>query len=140
MALYSVHIQGDTLQSDAEAAFVRQTFSWKAFFFGPLWLLRHRLWTGLALWAAGYSVLIAASLAVVSASACLFIALALQILLGLEANRLREAKLAAQGYNLVEIISAPARDEAEIAFYRHFDAPDGPLADIASGAGSGPGS
>ncbi len=82
-------------QSVAEAAFVRQAFSWKAFFFGPLWLLRHRLWAGLALWAAAYSILIAASLAVVSAWACLFIALALQMLLGLEANRLREAKLAA---------------------------------------------
>jgi hypothetical protein len=137
MALYSVHIRGDGPRSVAEAAFVRQTFSWKAFFFGPLWLLRHRLWAGLALWAAGYSILIAASPAIVSASACLFIALALQILLGLEANRLREAKLAQHGYRLVEIIAAPARDEAEIAFYRQFETPDEPLADIASGARGG---
>jgi hypothetical protein len=140
MAFYSVHIQGDGPHSVAEAAFVGQAFSWKAFFFGPLWLLRHRLWAGLALWAAAYSILIAASFTVVSAGSCLFIALALQMLLGLEANRLREAKLAAQGYRLVEILAAPARDEAEIAFYRQSEAPDGPLADIASGAGSGPGS
>jgi hypothetical protein len=137
MALYSVHIQGDGPQSVAEAAFVRQAFSWKAFFFGPLWLLRHRLWAGLALWAAGYSILIAASFTVVSAGAGLFIALALQMLLGLEANRLLEAKLATQGYRLVEIISAPARAEAEIAFYRQLEAPNGPLADIASGARGG---
>jgi hypothetical protein len=140
LALYSVHIQGDGPQSAAETAFVRQAFSWKAFIFGPLWLLRHRLWAGLALWAAAYSILIAASLTVVSASACLFIALTLQMLLGLEANRLHEAKLAGQGYRLVEIIAAPAREEAEIAFYRQSEAPDDPLADIASGAGSGPGS
>ncbi len=140
MALYSVHIQGDELNSVAEAAFVRQAFGWKAFFLGPLWLLRHRLWAGLAFWAAAYLILIAASFTVLSAVASLFVALALQILLGLEANRLREAKLAAQGYHLVEIIAAPARDEAEIAFYRHFEAPDGPLADIASGAGSSAGS
>jgi hypothetical protein len=137
MAFYSVHIQGDGPRSVAEAAFVRQAFSWKAFFFGPLWLLLHRLWAGLALWAAGYSILIAASLTVVSAGAGLFIALALQMLLGLEANRLLEAKLATQGYRLVEIICAPARDEAEIAFYRQFEAPNGPLADIASGARGG---
>jgi Protein of unknown function (DUF2628) len=140
MAFYSVHLRGDGPQSVAEAAFVRQAFSWKAFFFGPLWLLRHRLWAGLALWAAGYSILIAASLTVVSASACLFIALALQMLLGLEANRLREAKLARQGYRLVDIIAAPARDEAEIGFYRRSEAPDGPLADIASVARGGAGS
>jgi Protein of unknown function (DUF2628) len=140
MALYSVHIQGDEPQSATEAAFVRQAFCWKAFFFGPLWLARHRLWAGLALWAAAYAILIAASLTVVSAGAGLFIALALQMLLGLEANRLREAKLGTQGYRLVEIIAAPARDEAEIAFYRQFEAPDGPLADIASGARDGAGS
>jgi hypothetical protein len=140
MAVYSVHLRGDEPPSVAEAAFVRQAFSWKAFFFGPLWLLRHRLWAGLALWAAAYSILIAASLTVVSASACFFIALALQMLLGLEANRLREAKLAAQGYRLVEIIAAPARDEAEIAFYRQSETRDDPLADIASSARGGAGS
>ena len=140
MALYSVHIQGDGPQSFAGAAFVLQAFSWTAFFFGPLWLLRHRLWAALALWAAACSILIAASLTVVSAGAGLFMFFALQVLLGLEANRLCEAKLERQGYRLVEIIAAPARDEAEIAFYRHFEALDGPLADIASGAGSGAGS
>ena len=54
MALYSVHILGDSPQSAAGAAFVRQSFNWKAFFFGPLWLLVHRLWAGLALWVAAY--------------------------------------------------------------------------------------
>lgn len=140
MALYSVHIQGDEPQSAAEAAFVRQAFCWNAFFFGPLWLARHRLWAGLALWAAAYAILIAASLTVVSAGASLFIALVLQTLIGLEADQLREAKLTQQGYRLVEIIAAPARDEAEIAFYRQFESPDGPLADIASGARDGTGS
>jgi uncharacterized protein DUF2628 len=140
MALYSVHIQGDEPQSATEAAFVRQAFCWKAFFFGPLWLARHRLWAGLALWAAAYAILIAASLTVVSAGAGLFIALALQMLLGLEASRLREAKLATQGYRLVDIIGAPASDEAEIRFYRRSQAPDGPLAEIASGARGGAGS
>ena len=140
MAFYSVHLRGDGPQSVAEAEFVRQAFSWKAFFFGPLWLLRHRLWAGLALWAAAYSILIAASFTVVSAGSCLFIALALQMLLGLEANRLREAKLATQGYRLIEIIAAPARDEAEIAFYRRSGAPDDSLADIASVARGGAGS
>lgn len=140
MAFYSVHLRGDGPQSVAEAAFVRQAFSWKAFFFGPFWLLRHRLWAGLLFWAAGFSILIAASLTIVSAGAGLFIALALQMLLGLEANRICEAKLAQQGYRLVEIIAAPACGEAEIAFYRRFGAPDGPLADIASGTGSGAGS
>ncbi len=137
MALYSVHILGDSPQSAAGAAFVRQAFNWKAFFFGPLWLLVHRHWAALALWVAAFAILIAASPAVISPGGGMIIALALQILLGLEANRLCEAKLAAQDYNLVDIISAPARDEAEIAFYRHYEGLEALSADRAPEAGSG---
>jgi Protein of unknown function (DUF2628) len=137
MALYSVHIQGDGPRSVAEAAFVRQAFGWKPFFFGPLWLAWHRLWAALALWTAAYLILFAATPTVISADAGFFIALVLQILLGLEANRLREAKLGRQGYRLVEIISAPAREEAEIAFFRQFEARDGPRPDIPSGGRGG---
>jgi hypothetical protein len=124
MALYSVHLLGNGIDSVAEAAFVREAFNWKAFFFGPLWLLRHRLWVGLTLWSAAYLVLIVASPRILSDSASVTIALAIQFLLGLEANRLIEAKLAARGYHLVEIVAAPALDQAEAAFYRHGESPD----------------
>jgi Protein of unknown function (DUF2628) len=124
MAVYSVYLQGDGLQSIAEAAFVREAFNWKAFFFGPLWLLRHRLWVGLTFWSAAYLILIIASPTVLSNSASVTIAFAIQFLLGLEANRLIEAKLAARGYHLVEIVAAPALDQAEAAFYRHVETPD----------------
>jgi hypothetical protein len=136
MALYSVHLRGSGFQSLAEAAFVRQAFNWKAFFFGPLWLARHRLWVALLVWAAVYIILIAATRTALSPLAAFPIGLALQILLGLEANRLREAKLAAQGYHLVEIVAAPALDQAEAAFYHHFEAPDATL-DNESGAQGG---
>jgi hypothetical protein len=121
MAFYSVHLSGSGPEAAAEAAFVRQSFSWKAFFFGPFWLVRHRLWIALLVWAALYLVLILAARWLLSADAAFFIGLALQILLGLEAARLREAKLAAQGYHLAEIIAAPASDQAEIAFFRQSD-------------------
>jgi hypothetical protein len=124
MALYSVHLRGSGLQSVAGAAFVRQAFSWKAFFFGPLWLAWHRLWMGLVLWAAAYLVLIAALPAVLSPWSAFPMALAFQVFLGLEANRLREAKLAAEGYHLVEIVAAPALDLAQSAFFNRFDGPD----------------
>jgi hypothetical protein len=125
MPLYSVHLRGGGLESFAEAEFVRQAFCWKAFFFGPLWLARHRLWVGLLLWAIAYLVLIAALPTVLSASSIFFIALCLQIFLGLEANRLQEAKLARQGYRLTEIIAAPASELAEARFYRQIEAREG---------------
>jgi hypothetical protein len=129
MALYSVHLQGNGIEAATEAAFVRQAFNWKAFFFGPLWLAWHRLWAALALWIAAYLLLLGAALSVLSASAAFIIALAFQALLGLEASGLREAKLAAQGYHLAEIIAASGGDEAEITFCRQFQTPDATLAD-----------
>ncbi|MCI0599292.1 MAG: DUF2628 domain-containing protein [Beijerinckiaceae bacterium] len=122
MAIYSVHLRGNDLRSIAGAAFVSQDFSWKAFLFGPLWLLSHRLWAGLALWVASYFLLFAASATLVSPGASLLIATALQILLGLEAGQLREAKIARQGYRLTGIIAAHSLDEAEAAFYSQNEA------------------
>jgi len=124
MPLYSIHLRGNGRESFAEAEFVRQAFCWKAFFLGPLWLARHRLWVGLLLWAAAYLFLLAVLPAVLSASSIFLIALCLQIYLGLEANRLREAKLARQGYRLAEIVSAPASELAEARFYRQVEARD----------------
>lgn len=124
MALYSVHLKGSGPEASAEAAFVPQAFSWEAFFFGPFWLARHRLWTALLLWAFVFLILIAAAQMLIFDGAAFFIGLALQTLLGLEANRLREAKLAAQGYHLAGIVAAPAFDEAAAAFYRQIEGPD----------------
>lgn len=136
MPLYTVHLRDNGPGSYAEAVFVRQAFSWKAFFFGPLWLAWHRLWIGLLVWAAAYLVLIAVCSVALSTASIFFIALALQIYLGLEANRIREAKLAAKGYRLAEIVAAPARELAESTFYRQIEARHG-LLDEASGARDG---
>ncbi len=127
MAIYSVHLRGIDSGALGEAEFVRQSFDWKAFFFGPAWLAAHRLWLGLALWAAAYLLLTATAAAAVSAGAVILIALAVQILLGLEANRLYEAKLERQGYHVAEIIAAPELDAAEAAFYRQTQVTEGGL-------------
>jgi Protein of unknown function (DUF2628) len=126
MALYCVYVQGDGLEAAADAAFVRQSFNWKAFFFGPAWLAAHRLWLGLALWFAAYFLTAAAAMAL-SAGTVILIALAVQILLGLEANRLYETKLERQGYHVAEIIAAPELDAAAAAFYRQTQATQGAL-------------
>jgi len=120
VTLYSVHVKSGEVHSLLEAHFVRQAFQWKAFFFGPLWLARHKLWAVLAFWIAAYAALGWAASAVLFGTAAFSVGVALQIFLGLEANHMREAKLAAQGYRLTEIVSAPSLDQAEAAFYgRH---------------------
>jgi Protein of unknown function (DUF2628) len=137
MAIYGVYVQGDGFEAAADAAFVRQSFNWRAFFFGPAWLAAHRLWLGLAVWLAAYFILAAAAAAAVSAGAVLLIALAAQILLGLEANRLYEAKLERQGYHVAEIIAAPELDAAAAAFYRQTQVTEGGLPAGESGREAG---
>jgi hypothetical protein len=121
MALYSIYLRDGEPGTAPDAATVCQDFSWKAFFLGPLWLVTHQLWAGLTLWSLAYLLLLAAAATLVSAEASFLIALSLQILLGLEAGRLKEAKLEAQGCRLAAIVVARGLDEAELAFYRRFE-------------------
>lgn len=134
MALYSVHVKGDGLEAAAEAVFVNQAFNRNAFFFGPFWLGWHGLWAALTLWVAAFLALLTASRSVLSATATFAIAVAGQILLGLEAAWLREAKLAAQGHRLAEVIAAPSSDQAEATFLRQFEPPDAALAGAGAAA------
>src|SRR4029077_16824986 len=54
MAIYTVHEpplkRYDTAADPDRFVFVRDGFSWSAFLFGPLWVLRHRMWLVLLLY------------------------------------------------------------------------------------------
>ncbi|VTZ23874.1 conserved hypothetical protein [Methylocella tundrae] len=129
MAVFSVHLPGEDVARIGEAAFVREGFCARAFVFGPLWLLRRRLWLWAGLWFAAFLLLVLLGAAgALSFLAILTLLFLLQLLLGLEANRLIEGRLWSQGYNLAEIIAAPALDQAEMVFYRQFGANEPPPA------------
>jgi Protein of unknown function (DUF2628) len=139
MTVYSVHLPGEGTSGVAEAAFVREGFTRAAFWLGPLWLLKRRLWLGLAVWLAAFFILlILLAAGVLSGGATLLVIFLMQVLLGLEANRLLEAKLWKDGYNLVEIVAAPALDQAETAFYRHFESRDSIVMDAPPQTGPAP--
>lgn len=126
MALYSVYLRGSGPQADADAAFIRNGFAWDAFFFGPFWLALRGLWLVAALWIAVWIMLSTlAGLEIMSSAAAWTVALLLEALLGLEANQLLERKLVRQGRQLSELIAAPAREQAEAAFFRKLDAEGG---------------
>jgi hypothetical protein len=99
--------------------FLREKFSWPALFFGPLWLLWHRLWLGLVLWSV---VFVAASFAVVRLGlgegmmlAAFFVP---SLLVAFEATTLRRRKLQRQGWRDAGVVIA---DNLEIAEHRFFD-------------------
>src|SRR5262245_51355068 len=123
MAVYTVHeppLKRDELAIDPDRfVFVRDGFSFWAFLFGPLWMLRHRMWLVLL----GYViVLIVLEFAMqslgVSPSANAIVGLLLALLIGFEAPTLRRFTLGRRRWTNVGVIVA---DDPEAAERRFFD-------------------
>ena len=119
MSVYTVQAPASLLGEPAfeRAAFLREGFSWAAFFFAFFWLIWHRLWATAALWFVVCSALAWLSFSSLSFGVFPLITLALHILLGLEANGLRRCKYARQDYRLVGVVTANSLESAERTFF-----------------------
>jgi uncharacterized protein DUF2628 len=124
MAIYTVH--EPPLRAPARSApepegfiFVRDGFSFAALLFGPLWMLRHRMWLALL----GYGVVVAALSLVLklqaSAGVGSIVWALVALLLGFEAGTLRRFTLGRRGYRNIGIVVG---DDLELAERRFFDA------------------
>jgi hypothetical protein len=124
MAVYTVHEPpsraGATSAPQPERfVFVRDGFSFAALLFGPLWMLRHRMWLALL----GYAV-VAAALALVlhfkaSAGVGTVVWALFGLLLGFEAGTLRRFTLGRRGFRNIGVVVG---DDLELAERRFFDA------------------
>jgi hypothetical protein len=128
MTIYAVHTPPNPRENVAAAAdrcaFVRDGFSWGAFFFGPLWLLRHRSWFALAGWIAAVLALWAASYWLGLSDGLAFLCwVVIALFLGLEGGMLRSAALRRRGFDLADIVSSDRRHGAERIFYTRWLAP-----------------
>jgi Protein of unknown function (DUF2628) len=133
MTIYAVHAPANARDNTAAAAdrcaFVHESFSWGAFFFAPLWLLRHRLWIAFLGWLIAVLLLWAATYWLgLSSSAMFWSYVAIAVCLGLEAGMLRGASLRRRGFHVADIVASDSRDEAERIFYARWL----PLASAAS--------
>ena len=122
MRIWTVHLprsgggaaHGAPASLPRDPILVREGFSWGALLFGPIWLLRHRLWLETGAWIG--LVLLTAIL--LPATYRLPVLLALQVLLGAEAEDLRRAALGRRGWRLAHVVAAPAE---ELAVARLFE-------------------
>jgi hypothetical protein len=130
MAVYTVHVTSDLPADRERAVFVREGFSWGAFWFGPLWLLARGLWLALLGWLLA-ALLYAFARPHLGGGEGILLGLAIAVFIGLEGNRWRRAKLLRRGYGLRDVVAGRTRDEAESVFFAQFDAapsrPSGPV-------------
>jgi hypothetical protein len=122
MASFTVHVpeEGiDPLLRSERIAFVRDGFSWGAFLFGPLYLLRHRCYVAAAGWiVAVIAIFWACHLLHMPRASEILLALLIMLFTGLEASTLRRLALHRRGLELRAVVSARSIEEGEAAFFR----------------------
>jgi hypothetical protein len=97
---------------------VRDGFSWRAFAFGPLWMLRHRMWLVLTLYIALIFALVIGMSAMRIPGIVQFIAVFLiSVLVGLESGTLRRWTYLRRGWRDLGIIAAANAEDAERKFF-----------------------
>jgi Protein of unknown function (DUF2628) len=116
MRVYSVHAPPEEPISPEKFLFVKDGFSWPAFFFPVLWVLWHRMWLTLVYYVV--FVLVVAWIGRLGGDniATVFAVLG-GVLFALEANNLRRLSLERRGWREVGGASGRNYDEAETRFF-----------------------
>ncbi|MBX3494811.1 MAG: DUF2628 domain-containing protein [Parvibaculum sp.] len=123
MRIYTVHELPGAPLDGAGIVLVKEGFSVPAFVFSWAWLLWHRLWIAAALWIALIIVVSLVAQNLLGAEGAAICSLALQLMLGFEANDIRRWTLARKGYRMVGLAGGGNLEEAERAFFAKWDRP-----------------
>jgi Protein of unknown function (DUF2628) len=108
----------DRIDRAEQLVFIKDGFAWMAALFGPLWMLTHRLWWALL----GY-LLLTGSLQVAQKAVGLdeniggLVMLAVNLLVGFEADTLRRWALDRRGWHMLGTVSGRNADECERRFF-----------------------
>jgi hypothetical protein len=117
--------------SQEEAVFIKEGFSWPAFFFSVIWLVLKRLWLPLILYLLAIALLVAlAAQLSLSDSFVLIAALALNLLLGMEGNERRRRAMARRGFIEEGPFIGKDVQEAELKYF-HLQHGERASADVA---------
>src|SRR5215813_2860282 len=122
MRTYTIHEHPNPVADRVDRAerlvFVKDGFSWAAALFAPLWLIMHRLWWPLV----GY-VAISAALEIAQKAGSFdqrwlgLAGLALQLLIGFEADTLRRWGLERRGWRMVGTVTGVSAVDCERRFF-----------------------
>ena len=128
MPVYTVHeppqrdTDDDALGHAMRFRFVRDGFHFWAFLLAPFWMLRHRLWIELI----AYLLIVGGAAFVlrrlgIEERASFWVALFLEMLIGMEASSLLRWKLTRRRFEQVGIVVGEDLEEAERRFFDRWD-------------------
>ena len=126
MPVYTVHApepNNSGIRAADRFAFVRDGFHFRAFLFGPLWLVWHRLWLALIGWIA-VTVAVGLGLSALGAGTgtILFADFLIAFLMGLEAASLQRWTLSRRKWRQLDIVVADDEETAERRFFERWTA------------------
>jgi hypothetical protein len=122
MSVYTVHeppLPAGAAAPDPErCVFVRDGFSFWAFLFAPLWMLRHRMWLVLVCYlVVSIGLAVAVTAAGASGSVVSLIGILIALWIGLEAGTLWRFSLRRRGFKEVGVVGGDGREVAEQRFF-----------------------
>ena len=125
MKLFTAHRPPHT--SRDRAVFVKEGFSWPAFLFPLIWLLYQRLWLAFALYLLAVAA-IGTAAADLPGGPLVALVLALNLILGFEANDLKRRAMLRRGYREEGPVLAEGLLHAETRYFEPRLAPGSPSA------------
>ena len=121
MPVYTVHApepNNSGIRAADRFAFVRDGFHFRAFLFGPLWLVWHRLWLALIGWIVVVGALDLAMRRLGASPTATFAAdLLVALLMGFEAASLARWTLSRRNWRQIDIVVADDEESAERRFF-----------------------
>lgn len=116
--IYTVHVRQWSASTDREAVFVREGFSWGAFFFSVLWALRYRMWlSALLIFAASVALGVVSDVVQLDPLTQAALGIVLALIIGWEGNDWRRRSLDRRGYVTAGVIASRSLLEAEQRFF-----------------------
>ena len=109
----------DRIDRAEQLVFVRDGFSWLAFLFAPIWLLAHRLWWAFLAYVVA-ALILDQILAFAGMPGSPLGVLALNLIVGFEADSLRRWGLARRGWRLLGSITGRNLDDCERHFFERW--------------------
>jgi hypothetical protein len=117
MKAYTAHVRGRG-GADSDIVFVKDGFSWPAFFLTGIWALWHRLWFfALIVFASGFAVSFVSDALDLDPLTDAALGLAWAVLVAWEANDARRRALARRDYDVEDIVLGQNLPQVEHRFF-----------------------